>query len=58
MGYQSRINSNGDAIGNFSLVVRKSAMADNGTVWTLAPIGVFQLNENVSELPVRCILVL
>ncbi|OWF46455.1 guanylate cyclase 32E-like [Mizuhopecten yessoensis] len=51
MGYENRINSNGDAMGNFSLIARKSGLVDNQTVWHLSPIGVFQLNENFSELP-------
>ncbi|ESO83952.1 hypothetical protein LOTGIDRAFT_91228, partial [Lottia gigantea] len=48
MGYISRINTVGDAEGNFSLVARRQL--GNGE-WGLLPIGVFRLSENLTELP-------
>lgn len=51
MGYISRINSVGDAEGNFSMISRK--LGNDGR-WGLYPVGVFQLNENTQTLPVSC----
>ncbi|XP_071130761.1 guanylate cyclase 32E-like [Mytilus edulis] len=48
MGYISRINSVGDAEGNFSMISRK--LGNDGR-WGLYPVGVFQLNENTQTLP-------
>ena len=51
MGYISRINSVGDAEGNFSLVARRQIPGTEDQ-WGMMPVGVFQLNKNLSELPV------
>ncbi|XP_067672620.1 speract receptor-like isoform X2 [Haliotis asinina] len=50
LGYINRINSRGDAEGNFSLVARRP-IPENPDEWGLLPVGVFRLNDNISELP-------
>ncbi|KAL5018500.1 hypothetical protein ScPMuIL_004222 [Solemya velum] len=50
MGFISRINSVGDAEGNFSLFARKQVPGETGK-WGLYPVGVFRLNENLTALP-------
>ncbi|KAL3876609.1 hypothetical protein ACJMK2_034431 [Sinanodonta woodiana] len=50
MGYISRINSVGDAEGNFSLVARDQ-LHDASDDYGLFPVGVFLLNENFTALP-------
>ncbi|XP_041364284.1 guanylate cyclase 32E-like [Gigantopelta aegis] len=50
MGYISRINDNGDAEGNFSLVARREMPSADGD-WGMYPVGVFRLNTNLSILP-------
>ena len=50
MGFMNRINSAGDAEGNFSLIARKFNGSDGR--WGLYPVGVFQLNEDAPTLPV------
>lgn len=47
MGYINRINSFGDAEGNFTLIARK--LGSDGR-WGLYPVGVFQLNEDTQTL--------
>lgn len=52
IGYTSRINANGDAEGNYTLIgIRKL----NSSSYSKAPVplGVFQLSHNLSDLPVR-----
>ncbi|XP_071106522.1 speract receptor-like [Haliotis cracherodii] len=50
LGYINRINSMGDAEGNFSLIARQP-IPDRPDEWGLLPVGVFRLNDNISELP-------
>ena len=51
MGYILRINSLGDAEGNFSLVARR-VHDDDPDQFGMYPVGVFRLNENLTALPV------
>ena len=52
MGYTVYMDENGDAEGNYTLIARKpTPFAPHE--FGLYPIGVFQLNENVSSIPVR-----
>ena len=48
MGYITRIDSNGDAEGNFTLVARRRLGRD----WGIYPVGSFYLNQNTTGLPV------
>ena len=48
MGYMTRVDSNGDAEGNFTLVARKFVDGK----WGLHPVGSFFLNQNTTGLPV------
>ena len=50
MGYMNRLNHNGDAQGNFTLLARKKVEDDVG--YGMYPVGTFQLNQNHSSLPV------
>ncbi len=49
MGYITRIDSNGDAEGNYTLFARKKIEG----VWGIVPVGTFFLNDNKTGLPVR-----
>jgi hypothetical protein len=48
LGYLSKINSKGDAEGNFSLIVCKEMAGE----WKMKPIGNFRLNFDSDEIPV------
>ena len=48
MGYITRIDSNGDAEGNYTLLARRKG--PDG--WGIMPVGTFFLNENKAGLPV------
>ncbi len=49
MGYITRINSNGNAEGNYTLLARKKGKDG----WGIMPVGTFFLNENnITGLPV------
>ena len=48
MGYITRIDSNGDAEGNYTLLARRKG--PDG--WGIMPVGTFFLNENKTGLPV------
>lgn len=51
MGYTVYMDNNGDAEGNYTLIARKPTPFDPNE-YGLYPVGVFQLNENVSSIPV------
>ncbi|GIY64839.1 guanylate cyclase 32E [Caerostris extrusa] len=51
MGYMVYMDENGDAEGNYTLIARKPVPGVNGE-YGLYPVGVFQLNENRSTVPV------
>ncbi|CAL1291491.1 unnamed protein product [Larinioides sclopetarius] len=51
MGYMVYMDENGDAEGNYTLIARKSVPGVNGE-YGLYPVGVFQLHENRSAVPV------
>ncbi|XP_071034347.1 guanylate cyclase 32E isoform X3 [Parasteatoda tepidariorum] len=51
MGYMVYMDENGDAEGNYTLIARKHAPGINGG-YGLYPVGVFQLHENRSAVPV------
>ncbi len=48
MGYITRIDSNGNAEGNYTLLARKKGPGG----WGVMPVGTFFLNENKTGLPV------
>ena len=48
MGYITRIDSNGDAEGNYTLLARRKG--PDG--WGIMPVGTFFLNEDKTGLPV------
>ncbi|KAH9365533.1 hypothetical protein HPB48_000267 [Haemaphysalis longicornis] len=51
MGYMVRMDDNGDAEGNYTLIARKGNGQKDGA-FGLFPVGVFELSGNGSELPV------
>ncbi|GBM93805.1 Guanylate cyclase 32E, partial [Araneus ventricosus] len=51
MGYMVYMDENGDAEGNYTLIARKPVPGVNGE-YGLYPVGVFQLHENRSAVPV------
>lgn len=51
MGYMVYMDDNGDAEGNYTLIARKPVPGVRGE-YGLYPVGVFQLHENRSAVPV------
>ncbi|XP_077490931.1 guanylate cyclase 32E [Amblyomma americanum] len=51
MGYMVRMDDNGDAEGNYTLIARKTTGQADGA-FGLFPVGVFELSGNGSTLPV------
>nr|XP_037286310.1 guanylate cyclase 32E-like [Rhipicephalus microplus] len=51
MGYMVRMDDNGDAEGNYTLVARKKYGGPSGNLYGLFPVGVFELSGNGSTLP-------
>ncbi|XP_077551624.1 guanylate cyclase 32E-like, partial [Haemaphysalis longicornis] len=51
MGYMVRMDHNGDAEGNYTLIARKGNGQKDGA-FGLFPVGVFELSGNGSELPI------
>ncbi|KAL3225815.1 hypothetical protein MRX96_049094 [Rhipicephalus microplus] len=52
MGYMVRMDDNGDAEGNYTLIARKKYGGPSGNLYGLFPVGVFELSGNGSTLPV------
>ncbi|KAH6942257.1 hypothetical protein HPB50_002077 [Hyalomma asiaticum] len=52
MGYMVRMDDNGDAEGNYTLIARKKRDGKSGSAYGLFPVGVFELSGNGSTLPV------
>ncbi|XP_075559752.1 guanylate cyclase 32E [Dermacentor variabilis] len=52
MGYMVRMDDNGDAEGNYTLIARKKSGGHMGGAFGLFPVGVFELSGNGSALPV------
>ncbi|KAH7942885.1 hypothetical protein HPB52_002062 [Rhipicephalus sanguineus] len=53
MGYMVRMDNNGDAEGNYTLIARRKYDDQSGSHYGLFPVGVFELSGNGSTLPVR-----
>ncbi|KAH7950051.1 hypothetical protein HPB49_019002 [Dermacentor silvarum] len=51
MGYMVRMDDNGDAEGNYTLIARKKSGGQRGSMFGLFPVGVFELSGNESALP-------
>ncbi|KAG8192121.1 hypothetical protein JTE90_027768 [Oedothorax gibbosus] len=51
MGYMVYMDENGDAEGNYTLIARKKIPDSNGE-YGLYPVGIFQLPENRTSLPI------
>ncbi|KAL1427124.1 hypothetical protein MTO96_017729 [Rhipicephalus appendiculatus] len=52
MGFMVRMDDNGDAEGNYTLIALKKYDAHSGSSYGLFPVGVFELSGNGSTLPV------
>ena len=52
MGYMVYMDENGDAEGNYTLIARKPVPGSSPGDYGLFPVGVFQLHENRSQMPV------
>ncbi|XP_037521917.2 guanylate cyclase 32E [Rhipicephalus sanguineus] len=52
MGYMVRMDNNGDAEGNYTLIARRKYDDQSGSHYGLFPVGVFELSGNGSTLPV------
>lgn len=52
MGYMVYMDENGDAEGNYTLIARQHVPGSLPGDYGLFPVGVFQLHENRSAMPV------